>query len=147
MISVSVLHILLAEKQVWHHLVVKRPVKTSVLSRFAHSAFTIGTKLYLFGGYSQKSEKYLNDLCLIDLTSISEDEHDLSMSRHSSFSETGEIENDNLLVCEEVKCDGDQPSARAAFSACVYAQNQLWIFGGNNKFEFFNDMFKFDFAT
>lgn len=54
-------------------MIIKTSSKKSPIVRFAHSSVLVGSRIYIFGGYSQK-EGWLNDLCYIDLQVI-EQEH------------------------------------------------------------------------
>ncbi len=76
--------------------------------------------MYLIGGYDSKSTEYLQPIIKIDLSKVSED----------------------LLTFKVINAENG-PFGRANSSCCL-VKNQIYVFGGGNIEDVFDDLWIFD---
>ncbi|ETS74016.1 hypothetical protein PFICI_13882 [Pestalotiopsis fici W106-1] len=106
------------------------PAGTRPSGRYGHSLNIIGSKIYIFGG--QIEGYFMNDLATFDLNQLQ-----LPTNRWEILVENNE---------NNVSPKGKIPPARTNHTVITY-NDKLYLFGGTNGFQWFNDVWCFDPAT
>ncbi|ETO07418.1 hypothetical protein RFI_29975, partial [Reticulomyxa filosa] len=116
-----------------------RPLVGGVVpsERYAHTCVSVGTYLFVFGGFCVVSGKWLNDLHVLD----TEYKQELvpSLSAYGATS----IQQSPMLVWYQPQFTGEPPVCRASHAAAVI-NHKMFIFGGNNNQKLFNDLHVLD---
>ncbi len=82
--------------------------------------------MYIFGGYEAEKGVYLNAMYKVDL---------------------GSVHSNNEVIVQEVEVKSSKkPAPRGNFSGCII-DSELYIFGGTNSDQVFDDMWHFNFST
>ncbi|KAH7037416.1 uncharacterized protein B0I36DRAFT_65816 [Microdochium trichocladiopsis] len=95
--------------------------------RYGHSLNIVGSKIYIFGG--QVEGYFMNDLCAFDLNQLQ-----MPNNRWEVLIENTEVSNPAHLAA---------PPARTNHSMVTY-DDKLYLFGGTNGFQWFNDVWCYD---
>jgi len=98
--------------------------------RYGHSLNIVGSKIYIFGG--QVEGYFMNDLCSFDLNQLQ-----MPNNRWEVLIENTEATNPAQVVV---------PPARTNHSVITY-DDKLYLFGGTNGFQWFNDVWCYDPVT
>jgi N-acetylneuraminic acid mutarotase len=93
---------------------------------YGHTASLIGDKIFIFGGYAGDLGNCTNAMSVLSTASIRDAFHSLPIT--------------------ELVPDTPAPSPRYGHSAIVF-ENKIFIFGGNNRTETFNDVFEYDISA
>ncbi|KAG6001376.1 hypothetical protein E4U21_004409 [Claviceps maximensis] len=101
------------------------PAGTRPPGRYGHSLNILGSKIYIFGG--QVDGYFMNDLSAFDLN---------------------QLQSPNYMWEILLQCDGSPqtPAARTNHSMITY-NDKMYLFGGTNGFQWFNDMWCYDPAS
>lgn len=106
------------------------PSGTRPSGRYGHSLNIIGSKIFIFGG--QIEGYFMNDLAAFDLNQLQ-----LPTNRWEILVENNE---------NNVSPKGKIPPARTNHTVITY-NDKMYLFGGTNGFQWFNDVWCFDPAT
>lgn len=96
--------------------------------RYGHSLNILGSKIYVFGG--QVEGYFMNDLVAFDLNQLQVPSNRWEM----------------LIQNDELAAGGNIPPPRTNHSVVTYNE-QLYLFGGTNGFQWFNDVWCYDPVT
>lgn len=105
------------------------PTGTRPSGRYGHSLNIVGSKIYIFGG--QVEGYFMNDLAAFDLNQL------------QAPNNRWEILIENT---ENAPAQGKIPPARTNHTMITY-NDKMYLFGGTNGFQWFNDVWCYDPAT
>jgi Galactose oxidase, central domain len=137
------------------HWMKPRPVRCAdperPYGRYAHASALIGSRVYVFGGHrvSSKSGKKSQDTTALLL-------NDLAYINLANVEVQDTVEFVNLDLSQRAVQEAPSPRSAQAYEVVTLRmisvlgneayRQQLWIFGGSNLKEFYNDMYYFDFT-
>ncbi|KXJ94043.1 hypothetical protein Micbo1qcDRAFT_187874 [Microdochium bolleyi] len=103
------------------------PAGTRPSGRYGHSLNIVGSKIYIFGG--QVEGYFMNDLCAFDLNELQMPNNRWNVLIENS-DQSGQVQT-------------AIPPARTNHSMITY-DDKLYLFGGTNGFQWFNDVWCYD---
>jgi hypothetical protein len=93
---------------------------------YGHTATLVGDKIYIFGGYSGEVGSCINNMRVLNIAPMRD-----AFAAHQ---------------LAEVVPDTPAPAARYGHSAVSF-ENKIYIFGGSNRTDTFNDIYEYDISS
>lgn len=129
--------------------VIKGPNCKHNFGRYAHATALVGNRVYIFGGSRiQSPNLFLNDLSYIDLPE-STCNSGTYLFHNITLGDSRHLEMKVLMLSDKAKKLQPGPRSAIAFEIIKKGDSksqQMWIMGGSNFTDFFNDMYYFDFT-